>query len=256
MSDWQPDLYLKFAEQRTRPAIDLAARIDKKVRTILDIGCGPGNSTLALRNKWPEAEITGLDSSAAMLRQAEKTLPQVKFIQRDAGQDLSDLGCFELVFANAVIQWIPRHSALIHRLFAMLSPGGILAVQVPYTEDMPAQRILRQMAQSPRWSGYFTVEQRTSYPMRYYYDIVSKLPGRSQLWQTSYLHVMEDYADIVSWYSATALRPYLHALADKKAMFLEEYEYNLAQGYHRQTDNKILFPFNRIFFTVEKTGAD
>ncbi|MFA6697585.1 MAG: methyltransferase domain-containing protein, partial [Eubacteriales bacterium] len=147
---WKPNLYLSFERERTQPSIDLMTRInlDKPYR-IIDIGCGPGNSTNILKLRWPEAELIGLDDSEAMIQQAKEKYKDIKWVLADATGDLSSLGTFDIVFSNAAIQWMPNHPALIKNMFKLLNKGGVLAVQVPYTEEMPIHTDLQKLITRP-----------------------------------------------------------------------------------------------------------
>ena len=256
MSDWKPDLYLKFEKQRTQPAIDLALRIDISApKRIIDIGCGPGNSTIALKNRWPNADITGLDSSPAMIAQASKEYSDINWFCADAAGDLSGLGRFDVVFSNAVIQWIPHHEELLPNLYSLLNSGGVLAVQVPNTTRMAVHLTLQSLVKSEKWRKRFLdVDTHSVYSAPYYYDIVSKLSDHVDLWETNYYHVMESHRSIVQWYSSTGLRPYLNRLesASDQTDFLDEFENALKAAYPVQEDGVVLFPFTRIFFLVSK----
>lgn len=256
MSDWKPNVYLKFEKERTQPSIDLAARVEPgQMRRIIDIGCGPGNSTAVLRRRWPDVGITGLDRSEAMLEHARQRDPGVRWVRADLSAELPDLGVFDLVFSNAALQWVPGLEQVIPRLFGMVAQGGTLAVQVPYARDVPLMNEKEKLADEPRWRDRFTtVERYSTFPMEYYYDIVSGLGGLANLWETRYCHIMDSHADMVSWYTGSGLRPYLDRLpeAGERKAFLQEYESRLAEAYPQQKDGAILFPFPRIFFTVRK----
>jgi len=262
MSDWKPALYLSFEKERTQPSIDLAARIDaENPRRVLDIGCGPGNSTQVLRRRWPGAEITGLDSSEAMLGQARDRYPEAKYpgiqwVRADATGDLSHLGLFDIVFSNAAIQWMPDHGRLLPGFFALLAPGGVLAVQVPCTKHMSLHGDLLGLAASPKWAAAFAALGPVHFvhEAAYYYDILSALSPDLALWQTEYYHVLEDHGAMVRWYSGTGLRPYLDCLAEESARadFLRDYEALLKASYRVRKNGKVLLPFTRIFFMIKK----
>lgn len=256
MSDWKPELYLKFDKQRTQPSIDLTARIDLAApKRIIDIGCGPGNSTAVLKNRWPNANITGLDSSPAMIAQAGQTNQDITWVCADASNDLSALGRFDIVFSNAAIQWMPDHDALLPNLFSLLEGGGVLAVQVPNTTHMPIHIALQALVKSGKWHdklGHITTHATCAAPT--YYDILSKLTPDIDLWETHYHHVMDSHNALVQWYTSTGLRPYLDALESDgdKAAFLADFEDTLINAYPAQSDGKVLFPFVRIFFIARK----
>ena len=256
MSDWQPNLYLEYGRERTQPSIDLVTRIDHRdPKRIIDIGCGPGNSTNVLRARWPQAEIIGLDSSEAMIEEAKSKHPAGDWICADATGDLAGLGTFDIVFSNAAIQWMPNQDLLLAHLFDRLNPNGVLAVQIPCTKDMQVQIELMEIIESDKWRRLFEMAapSRSVNSADLFYDVLCGLTSDIDLWETIYFHVMKTHNDIVKWYSGTALRPYLDCLKDDSlsADFLQEFENALEGAYPAQADGKILFPFTRIFFIAK-----
>lgn len=256
MSDWNPDSYLKFRNERTQPSIDLVSRIHlENPNRIIDLGCGPGNSTEVLKNRWPNAEVIGLDSSSAMIKTAKETNENISWHVADASGDLSFLGSFDLIFSNAVLQWMPDHHLLLPKLYSMLNRDGVLAVQVPYIEKMPIHIGLHELEISEKWHRHF-INMAARYTMHspsYFYDILSRLTSRHYLWQTDYIHIMDSPADIVNWFSATGLRPYLDCLMSPalKSSFLQEFENIVIKSYPPQLNGKLLFPFTRLFFVAQ-----
>ena len=257
MSDWKPSLYLKFEKERTQPAIDLVMKIEHEnpVR-IVDIGCGPGNSTSVLKARWNNSEIIGVDSSPAMIEQAQKTGENIDWVCADASSDLSNLGKFDIVFSNAAIQWIPNHEKLLSNLFELLNPNGILAVQVPDTTNMPFHTELKRFITTDEWKKFFVslsnVYSANGY--RHFYDILSDLSSHIEMWVTDYCHILNTHNEIVKWVSAAALRPYINCFNDErmKDKFLLEYENYLSKVYPKQRNNKIMFPFTRVFFIAKR----
>ena len=254
MPQWDPDLYLAFEKARTQPSIDLAARVDVEApQRVVDVGCGPGNSTEVLARRWPEAQVVGVDSSAAMLDKARAAHPEWTWVEADATSGLADLGTFDVVFSNAMIQWVDDQESLLRAMFAALRPGGVLAVQVPSTERMPIRMALVALLATDRWrtrlEGVTAVHSRTA---RYYYDVLATMTSQVELWVTDYMHVMPTHDALVQWYSGTGLRPYLDHLTDdaERSEFLAEYHDLVAAAYQPQRDGNILFPFHRIFFTA------
>lgn len=256
-TDWQPDQYLKFKDERTRPSIDLVGRVDLAAPgRIIDIGCGPGNSTAILKARWPAAEVWGLDSSEAMIERARADHPHIHWLRRGAEGDLSDLGAFDLVFSNAALQWMPDQEAVLTNLFGLLAGGGVLAVQVPYTKEMPVYRAILALAKTAKWAGHFGDApddvRHHGYP--YYYHVLCRLTGDIEMWQTEYIHVMPDAGAIVEWYKSTGLRPWLERLPDEAARgeFCEDHRRLLEEAYPPQRDGRVLFPFARVFFLARK----
>ncbi|UWG95354.1 methyltransferase domain-containing protein [Dehalobacter sp. DCM] len=257
MPDWNPQAYLKFETERSKPARDLVSRVYlEQPQTVLDVGCGPGNSTRILAERWPAAAITAIDNSPSMLEIAKTTNSSVQWLLRDAGEDISHLGQFDLIFSNAVFQWIPNNDILIPRLFSMVKPHGVLAAQVPFVDEMLIHQLLMDLVSSPKWSGYFD-NVRIPYKVHtpeYYYDVLCELTENIELWETRYYHLMDSYEDILDLYRSTGLRPYLDCLQEEAQQ--HEFENDLMEEilkyYTATKDGKILFTFDRVFFTATR----
>lgn len=256
MSDWNAAQYLKFEKERTQPAIDLAARLPRQgPARLLDIGCGPGNSTVLLADRYPGAEILGVDSSADMIARAQADHPTLSFRLLDAGSELPSLGGgFDVVFSNACIQWIPDHPRLLRQMMEQLRPGGTLAVQTPMNYDEPIHQIIGRLTSGGKWAGRFS-QPRIFYNLRpeAYCDLLAETAADYSLWETTYVHRLGSHEDILEWYRGTGLRPYLSALssADQET-FLQDVRREVAKAYPPRTDGAILFPFPRLFFTATK----
>jgi trans-aconitate 2-methyltransferase len=253
MASWNSTEYLQFARERTQPASDLVARIELEAPArIVDLGCGPGNSTAVLARRWPQAEITGIDSSASMLETARREYPQWTWHEGDIGAWRGDeRGPVDLVFSNAALQWVPHHGNLLPRLYEQVAPGGALAFQIPANLDSPPQRMIREIAAQPSWENRFVTPPKTwsSHPLEFYYDLFAALAKRIELWTTDYAHVMESVDGIVDWYRGTGLRPWLDALPDDAARdkFILAYRTRLSPYYPLRSDGRVLFPFRRLF---------
>lgn len=252
MPEWNPELYLQFEKERTQPATDLIARIEMDAPgRIIDIGCGPGNSTSALKRRWPEAEITGIDISKAMIEKAEKDYPDMTFLVGDAGEDISHLGRFDLVFANASLQWIPEHEKLIPRLFAMVNQGGAFAAQIPQFDRMPIAHTIQNVAASTKWAGYFADFDTgfSFYRDEDYYDLLYENSRSISLWASEYFHVMAGHEAIIEMIRSTGLRTYLERLTPELAAgFTGDVMEGLKDDYPLRPDKRVLFPFKRFFF--------
>ncbi|HEY8421629.1 MAG TPA: methyltransferase domain-containing protein [Thermoclostridium sp.] len=254
--DWNSKQYLKFKTERTQPAIDLVNRINvDNPGKILDVGCGPGNSTQVLYSKYPNSYILGIDISEEMLNAARKEYPNLDFKICDAGKDLSQLdGDYDIVFSNACIQWIPDHERLLTDMLNLLKKNGVLAVQIPMNFNEPIHKIIEEVTSSEKWKKYFA-EQRIFYTLSQseYYDILSEISGEFCIWETVYYHVMKSHNEILEWYRGTGLRPYLSVLPDNmKKEFEDEIMENLVQRYPRQRNGDIIFRFPRFFFIARK----
>ncbi|WP_026069040.1 methyltransferase domain-containing protein [Methanomassiliicoccus luminyensis] len=256
MSDWDPKQYLRFGKERTRPVYDLTSHIGlDEPRRILDIGCGPGNSTAVLEQRWPGAHIIGLDSSESMIKKAKEDHPNIEFVSRDACDDLSDLGDFDIVFSNASLQWMPDHPSLIPRLFGMLRERGTFAAQIPQFDRMPASQAIDEVVASDEWRDYFLDFKSglVHNPDELYYDILCERASSIDIWATEYHHIMPDHQAIVSMLSSTGLRPYLERLNREKARtFKEAVLENLVKRYPTRVDGKVLFPFKRLFIVASR----
>jgi trans-aconitate 2-methyltransferase len=257
MPTWNADQYLKFAAERTQPARDLLARIGLDTpRRVIDLGCGPGNSTALLAERWPAAELSGLDSSPAMIAQANRDFPDRHWIVGDISEWANAEGePFDVVFSNAAMQWVGDHDTVYPAIFRRVAPGGALAVQVPANFDAPAHTEMRELASTPAWASMLPhggVREWYVNDEGFYYDLLAPQAARIDLWITEYLHVMNGPAGIVEWYKGTGLRPFLDALPNdgERENFLADYADRLCEAYPAQPDGKVLFPFRRFFLVA------
>jgi trans-aconitate 2-methyltransferase len=251
-SDWSPEAYLKYGNERTQPSIDLVSRIkiNYSPRNIIDIGCGPGNSGKILADRWPNARLLGIDSSPAMIEKAKADFPRHEWLLKDAAT-FSPEGTFDIVFSNATIPWIPNHETLLSRFCAMLSENGVLAFQTPLFRDMPVSEAIETVAQRMPWRAKTAACKAlfTFHDFRFYYDIVaSKLPA-VELWETTYLHVVESRRSIIEWIKSTGMKPYLDSLSNdnEKMEFEKEVLEQLIPNYPQAKNGNVLFPFKRLF---------
>jgi len=256
MPSWDPNQYLKFADERTRPAVELLARVPlENPKRIVDLGCGPGNSTALLKKRWPKAEVTGMDRSAEMLAAAREKLPKVKWIQGDIVTWKPDRP-FDLIFSNAALQWLPDHSSLFPRLMEQLDEGGVLALQMPCNQYSPVHQILREVAQDAAWKQDLKAATRAIHvePPAFYYNALRDVASRIDLWETEYQHVMKSAAAILEWMRGTALRPYLEALhdEDRSLHFEQMCLARIEEAYPRRPDGKVLFNFRRLFLVISR----
>ena len=254
MADWNAEQYLKFEDERTRAARDLLAQIPlADVRHAVDIGCGPGNSTALLAAQWPLARITGIDTSADMLRQARERLPRHKFIEANISHWSPPAGT-DVLFANAIFQWVQDHVAQLRRLVRTLPEGGALAVQMPDNMDEPSHVMMREVARLPQFKAALAhaLETRGDLPKPgAYYDALKPLCRTIDIWHTVYNHVLDDAEAIVEWVKGTGLRPFLDPLeAPERRDFLKAYKARIAANYLPQADGKVLLRFPRLFMVA------
>ena len=256
MADWDARQYLAFEDERTRAARDLLARIplDAPAR-VVDIGCGPGNSTELLAQCWPNAEVTGFDTSPDMLKTARARLPGVTFSQSDVSSWQADQPQ-DVIYGNAVLQWVPDHPALLPRLMSMLVPGGYLAIQMPDNLDEPSHALIRQTAANGPWAGALrqAAGARTALgSFDDYYDWLRPHASAIDIWRTTYVHPLDGAAAIVEWVKGTGLRPFIVPLdADMRKDFLATYQAEIAKAYPLQSDGKALLRFPRLFIVARR----
>jgi trans-aconitate 2-methyltransferase len=250
--DWNPELYLKFKEERTQPARDLTARINvENPGKIMDVGCGPGNSTHVLSTKWPESEIIGIDSSASMITSARSNYPDLEWRIEDVTR-METEEKYDIIFSNATLQWIEDQKKLIKNLVKMLKNKGALAVQVPQYHTMPISQAIERVSLNKRWKKQTSQanEVFTFHSSDYYYDLLATELETITLWETSYFHVMPSHQNIVEMIKSTGMKTFLEMLdtPEEKQEFEKDVLKEIAKVYPAQKDNNILFPFKRLFF--------
>lgn len=250
--DWDPELYLKFESERTRPSIDLVNRINLAIQpeNIIDIGCGPGNSGQILVARWPKAKFIGIDSSREMIEKARNDYPEKEWIISDASEFDSPIK-FDVVYSNATIQWIPDHEQLLTGFYSLLSDNGALAFQVPMFRDMPIGKTIEKIAHNDRWKSRLENCGKvfTFHDHGFYYDLLSQRLCPLEIWQTDYVHVLESHEAIIEWTKGAGMKPYLDSLtgSNEKADFEMDVLSEVRKNYPVQNDGKVLFPFRRLF---------
>lgn len=246
--EWNPDTYLQFTEQRTQPAVDLANRVRHlHPRRIVDLGCGPGNSTRVLRTVFANADLVGIDHSEKMICRAKEEHPDLTFAVGDAA---NIEGTYDLIFSNACLQWLPHHEELLLRLLSHLTENGALAVQMPRNTEEPLYRLIQEVADEPRW-GLDTsgLETNETLSPDAYIRILSPYSRRLELWETVYYHFLPSPEHLLEWVRGTRLRPYLQALGETHQRAFEQEILRRATDAYPLTENgEVVFPFRRLFF--------
>lgn len=262
---WDPSQYLRHADHRARPFADLLARVPAlpgDPPRIADLGCGPGNVTTLLAHRWPTARITGYDNSPEMLaRAAQYAGPtpgggRLDFAEADA-TDWAPTEPYDLIFSNALLQWVPGHTASFPAWVAALQPGGTLAFQVPGNFDSPSHQLMREIAHSARWKDRLAHTLRHDDAVRTpeaYLTALADLGCAADVWETTYLHLLEGEDPVLDWVKGTGLRPILTELGPDAEEFVATYAAALRQAYPAGPHGTV-FPFRRIF-AVARTSGD
>jgi trans-aconitate 2-methyltransferase len=251
MEDWSARQYLKFEDERTRPPRDLLAQVPlQRPRLAVDLGCGPGNSTELLVERFPQSNIVGLDSSPDMLRKARARLPRCAFIKADLATWTPEART-DLLFANAVMQWLPDHTAILRRLLEALAPAGVLAVQMPDNTREPALVFQREVGESGPWANDPEIKAaaRDDLPTpESYYDLLKPVCAHIDIWHSVYNHVVASPLAIVEWFKGSSLQPFLSPLdAAARKKFLAAYTEKIVGAYKPRFDGKVLLRFPRLF---------
>jgi trans-aconitate 2-methyltransferase len=263
MQTWTAEQYLKFEQERIQPCRDLATNAYvEKVRKVVDLGCGPGNTTRVLVEHWPDAGLIGVDSSSETIDVASKTTPDIRWINCDIARwAKTEVDKFDVVFSNAALHWVEDYGDLYPKLLARVLSGGALAIQRPVNTDTPAEQLRRQLVHSSKWRDRFAVaiEEWYANDIATYYDQLAPRCQHIRVWNTDYFHVLPDLNAVVEWYKWTGLRPTLNALANDidREEFLSDFLDGIRDFHPPQADNRILFTVRRGFLVAyPKSSGD
>jgi trans-aconitate 2-methyltransferase len=256
---WSARQYTLFERERTRPVRDLLAAVSGiEPRQAVDLGCGPGNSTEVLAERFPQARIMGLDDSPDMIEAARRRLPRLRFEMRDlrAWAAETTAGPVDLVLSNAVLQWVPDHACVLARLLARLAPQGVLAVQIPDNLAEPAQVLMREVAAAGPWAAKLKDADSARVPIEtpdWYQRVLAAEGANVDLWRTTYYHCLRGDGAVVEWFKGTGLRPFLDPLEkQERAEFLARYAERVREAYPPLPDGTVLLPFPRLFFLAQR----
>ncbi len=252
---WDPKTYLSFEAERTRPAVELLARvtIDAPAR-VVDLGCGPGNSTALLAARWPDAELEGVDSSAEMLEEARNSGIRARWTQADIAT-WTPATRYNAIFSNATYQWVPDHPQLLPRLVSHLAHGGVFAFQVPRNFTEPCHTLIHEIAANGPWASklegvrdWWNVLEPEAY-----FGILEPHCRHVDIWETRYVQVLTGDDAVYRWMMGTGLRPFAGALAgEEREAFLDEYRRRVAAAYPMRASGATLYPFQRLFCVARK----
>lgn len=251
---WDPAQYLRYDNERSQPTRDLIAALGHfNPAEIVDLGCGTGNSTALLAQRWPDASLTGIDGSPEMLAQAGQS--GLRAIWQEA-----DIATWEpsrpadLIFSNAALHWLDDHDLLFPQLVAGLSKNGTLAVQMPYNFSQPSHTLISEIATEPRWAGRLSNVIRPS-PVstpETYLQMLQPLISAVRVWTTTYLHVLHGEHPVARWTGGATLRPVIAALKDDADEFISDYQTRLERAYPRRADGSTVLPFTRMFILTTR----
>ncbi|AIY41821.1 Trans-aconitate 2-methyltransferase [Collimonas arenae] len=250
---WDAQQYMRFGNERLRPALDLLAYIpEQEPRHVVDLGCGTGNVSALLKARWPAADVLGVDSSANMLAAASAAVPECRFLQADLNQWQPD-NLLDVIYSNATLQWLPDHPTLLPRLLSFLRPGGWLALQMPAMQDAPLRQMQVELAQSPAFAPYLSKirQQPGILSTEDYYDMLRARSAMLDIWETTYLHTLRGDDAVTNWAAGTSLRPYLEAIPDdRREDFRAAYAEKMRTAYPQRENGITLLPFKRLFIVA------
>ncbi len=254
-ASWDPMQYLRFSNERLRPALDLLAQVPLAVAArVVDLGCGAGNVTSILRERFPQAIVIGVDGSEAMLTKAREGAPGCHFVLSDFATWVPDVAP-DLIFSNAALHWVTGHETLFPRLASLLKRGGVLAVQMPAMHDAPFRVLQNEVAAHGPWASHL---RDASYARGIptageYYDLLRPLVTALDLWETTYLHVLQGEDPVVEWAAGSSLRPFLDKLPPElRVAYRTAYAEALRQHYPQRPDGATLLSFRRQFILARR----
>jgi trans-aconitate 2-methyltransferase len=250
---WDPAQYLKFADHRLRPAVDLLSRIDLADPVdVYDLGAGAGNVTRLLRTRWPKARITGVDSSQDMLDKAAATAADIAWQRGDLATWQPPRPA-DLIYSNAALHWLEAHDRVFPALLAGLTPGGVLAVQMPRNFSAPSHTRIAEAACGGPWRATLEPLLRPA-PVAepaFYFDVLGPHAASVDIWETEYVQVLSGRDPVKEWTKGTWLKPLLDALDEPdRSRFETTYAEMVARDYPPRPDGRTLFPFRRLFIVA------
>lgn len=252
---WDPQQYLKFSGHRLRPAVDLLMRIPEfAVRSVADLGAGAGNVSKLLKERWPQAVVTGVEGSAEMVAAGRKAAPEIEWLQQDLAS-WQPARTYDLIYSNAALHWLPDHARLFPALMQKVAPGGILAVQMPRNFTASSHVLIGETALNGSWRS--KVEHLVTPPPvaepGFYHGLLAPLSDNIDIWETEYLQVLEGENPVKEWTKGTWLTRYLDILqGTDKAAFEAAYGARVAKAYPKNAAGQTLFPFRRLFVVAQR----
>lgn len=251
---WNPQQYLTFEDHRLRAALDLLGGIPLEVpKTVVDLGCGTGNVTRIIQERWPSAKVVGLDSSTEMLRKAREADSKIQW-QQKAIDDWQPKQKLDVIYSNASLHWLGGHETLFPRLMSYLKLGGYLAVQMPGNFSAPTHTLVYEAARSGPWKERLEplIKPPPVMDPTDYYRILVPYSEQLDIWETTYIQALEGDNPVAEWAKGTWLKPFLDALEEpEKAQFEAQYRRRILRAYPPELNGKTLLPFRRIFVVAK-----
>lgn len=251
---WNPQQYLTFEDHRLRPALDLLGGIPLEMpKTVVDLGCGTGNVTRIIQERWPSAKVVGLDSSTEMLGKAREADSKIQW-QQKAIDDWQPKQKLDVIYSNASLHWLGGHETLFPRLMSYLRLGGYLAVQMPGNFSAPTHTLVYETVRSGPWKERLEplIKPPPVMDPTDYYRILVPYSEQLDIWETTYIQALEGENPVAEWTKGTWLKPFLDALEEpEKAQFEAQYRRRILQAYPPGLNGKTLLPFRRIFVVAK-----
>ena len=255
---WDTDQYFKFADHRLRPAIDLLARVGaERPGRVVDLGCGAGNITRLLADRWPGAQVIGVDPSPEMLARARADHPDLTFVKADAAAWTPDTP-LDVLYSNAALHWLDAHQTLFPSLFARVAPGGWMAVQMPRNFGEPSHTSVAAAAEDGPWADRLRpmLKPAPTHEPAVYIDLLAPLADHVDVWETDYVQILEGENPVAEWTKGTWLRPFLDALdGDDRDGFETAYRARVRAAYPPRADGRTVFPFRRLFLVMRRASG-
>lgn len=258
---WDPSQYAKFGDHRLRPALELLSRIPaEEPRLVYDLGCGPGNVTRIIAERWPNARVVGVDNSPQMLAKAAAEPSRVEWVEADVHQWEPEQAP-DIIYSNATLQWVDGHETLFPRLFGHLGPGGCFAAQMPLSRDAVSHRLMVEVLRDGGAGGgplgppalVGTMSRKWVLDADQYYDLLCTQSSTVDIWHTEYLQILKGEDPVLEWVKATGLRPVVNGLDQpKRERYLEQYGERLRAAYPQRADHHTLYPFRRLFIVAQR----
>ena len=252
---WDPTQYLKFAGERLRPAVDLLTRIPVAApKSIVDLGCGAGNLSPLIQQRWPQAQLTGVDSSASMLAKARADYPAASFVEADIAAWRPPQPV-DVLYSNAALHWLDGHETLIPGLLDGVKPGGWLAIQMPRNFGAPSHTSIVETIEQGPWRAKlepYLRRQPVAGP-QHYWRLLRDRAATLDIWETEYLQVLSGDNPVAEYTKGTWLKQFLDRLEEpERSAFEADYRARVAKHYPPETDGRTLFPFRRLFILAQK----